>query len=451
MSVSLGVSRQSPALVGQMVTWTAVVSGSSSANLWYRFRVRYRGNPVPTCHGGSLSRHHCPSMGFAAIKEYGPSNVLEWTAAEYEGPYEIEVSARDNDSGEAVETSKLFYFAPRTTGATPVISETAVPFVSLYSAPSCPLGSYMHVEFWSAASFAQSTNEKPCNGVLTMNFYIAGMPQATQYSMQHVIDNGSRSTYGPVLVRTTPLVSLSYGPYSVLQQPSGTVTDGILLHSRSGVPTATDWRGNVVWYYPGNVSALTRPEAGGFFLGLSEDQSVDSAHQLLREFDLAGTTIRETNAARASEQLAAMGMHSITGFHHEVRRLPDGRILALAATERILTDIQGPGPVDVLGDMILVFDQTYNCCGPGMHSNIWTPIAWPRWMKLASRLRTAALPSILRIRRMTGCTATLFNSLAMATSCIPSGTRTGSSKSIIATEIEVGISCGVWGKTAISE
>src|SRR5262249_23542339 len=35
---------------------------------------------------------------------------------------------------------------------------------------------------------------------------------------------------------------------------------------------------------------------------------------------------------------------------------PDGRILALAASERILTDVQGPGDVDVLGDTIVVLD-----------------------------------------------------------------------------------------------
>ena len=67
--------------------------------------------------------------------------------------------------------------------------------------------------------------------------------------------------------------------------------------------------------------------------------------------------LRETNAARLSEQLTAMGMHPIITIHHEVRGLPNGGILALSATERILTDVQGPGPVDVVGDIILVLDR----------------------------------------------------------------------------------------------
>jgi hypothetical protein len=40
--------------------------------------------------------------------------------------------------------------------------------------------------------------------------------------------------------------------------------------------------------------------------------------------------------------------------------LPGGRIAALAAVEQMLTDVQGPGPVDVIGDMIIIFDSQLN-------------------------------------------------------------------------------------------
>ena len=52
-----------------------------------------------------------------------------------------------------------------------------------------------------------------------------------------------------------------------------------------------------------------------------------------------------------------MGKQKISGFHHEVRTLPDGRIAALAGVEQLVTDIQGPGTVDVLADMIIIFDE----------------------------------------------------------------------------------------------
>jgi hypothetical protein len=55
-----------------------------------------------------------------------------------------------------------------------------------------------------------------------------------------------------------------------------------------------------------------------------------------------------------------MGLQPICAFHHEARTLSDGNILVLAGEERILTGVQGPGPVDVLGDMIVVLDQDLN-------------------------------------------------------------------------------------------
>src|SRR5207249_7917100 len=86
----------------------------------------------------------------------------------------------------------------------------------------------------------------------------------------------------------------------------------------------------------------------------------DQSGQFFREFDLAGVTRAETNAARVNDQLSLMGVGPITGFHHEARKLPDGKYLVMASSERILNDVQGTGPVDIIGDTILVFDQDLN-------------------------------------------------------------------------------------------
>jgi hypothetical protein len=95
---------------------------------------------------------------------------------------------------------------------------------------------------------------------------------------------------------------------------------------------------------------------GGAFVGIVSDER-DTARQVVREFDLVGMPLRETNAARVNEQLAALGRRQISAFHHEARRLPEGKLLVLASAEQILSDVQGPGPVDVIGDMILILDQ----------------------------------------------------------------------------------------------
>jgi arylsulfate sulfotransferase len=52
-----------------------------------------------------------------------------------------------------------------------------------------------------------------------------------------------------------------------------------------------------------------------------------------------------------------MGVRPINAFHHEARLLPNGNFLVLADNEQILTDLQGPGAVDVIGDEILVLDS----------------------------------------------------------------------------------------------
>jgi hypothetical protein len=42
----------------------------------------------------------------------------------------------------------------------------------------------------------------------------------------------------------------------------------------------------------------------------------------LREVDLAGNTLRETNIDAVNAELAALGQHSIIDFNHDAQRLP---------------------------------------------------------------------------------------------------------------------------------
>jgi hypothetical protein len=123
-------------------------------------------------------------------------------------------------------------------------------------------------------------------------------------------------------------------------------------------PTATDAEGHLIWYYPGNVSLLTRTQNGKFW-GLIQSPGPRSM-QRIREFDLTGMTLRETNAERVNDHITPHGHLPISGFHHEVRELPDGRILALASAEKIMNDVQGEGDVNILSDVIVVMDRDLN-------------------------------------------------------------------------------------------
>jgi arylsulfate sulfotransferase len=343
MSVSLNPSVPSPAPVGTVVTWTASVSDASPGVLWYRFRS------------------HRTDQPFHVVRDYGPVSTLDWTAANYEGSYEVELSVRNRDTGDSAMTSMIYQMTSRITGNSVVISPTSHPLVSLYSAPPCPTGSRMRVQFHSAGNAVLATPFKQCAGSLSMNFYLAGVQPDQMYSARYLIDTGSGDQPGPATRSDVPGFSsadLGLPQLTVQQPPPDSPADPILLHSSlDGTPIATDLSGNLLWFYPNIISILTRPAPGGLFFGYINDPTADQSGQIVREFDLQGLTVAETNAARINEQLTAMGARQISSFHHEARSLPGGKIVALATVEQILTDVQGPGPVDVLGDMILVMDS----------------------------------------------------------------------------------------------
>lgn len=325
-----------------MVTWTAAASSAGSGTLWYRFRVRRSGED------------------YRIVRDYGPVNTLVWTASESEGSYEVEVSARDRAGGRAAVASAVFEMTSRVAaGSDPVLSPTGHPLVFLYSAPPCPAGSSrMRVAVQATDGTIQFTLYQPCSPGRSRNFYLAGLRPNRQYTVRPTVDGGPRPLDGPVLALATPPASPSFPASTVTRRPPSSLPRGLLLQGALVQrPFATDLEGNLVWYYSEPLTFLTEPQPGGLFLAIVQVVGGDASLQLLREFDLAGRTTRETNAARISEQLARLGRRPIDAFHHEALSLPDGNILALASTEQTLIDVQQPGPVAVVGDMILVLDR----------------------------------------------------------------------------------------------
>ncbi len=343
MTVTLSPSASSPMPVGTMVTFTAAVKDAQSPDLWYRFRVREQGGD------------------YQIIRDYGPVTSLAWTAAGHEGLYEMEVSARDIDSGDGSTTSVVYQFRSLVLDGKAVVSPTSNPLVFLYSAPSCARSSRMLIEFQIAGGTVQKTPLQACSSDSSMNIYLAGLRANSTYTARHVVYTRSTLMKAPGLTFTTgPLPSNLYSDTILIPAGRSSSSDPILLGSPLGAnPVAHDLSGNVVWYGPGGA-ILTRVETGGEFWGFVEATGQPASQQVIRKFDLAGMTLLETNAARVSEQLKAMGRRTVTGFHHEVRTISGERIAALAGVEQILTGVQGAGPVDVLGDMIVILDKDLN-------------------------------------------------------------------------------------------
>jgi hypothetical protein len=292
------------------------------------------------------------------------STTFEWTPMQ-EGTYVITAMVRDDTGGTTV-LNKPFAVVPRATTA-PTVTTTRNPLVALYSAPACPAGRTLEVSFASSGDTGpQRTNRKTCDGNLTMNFLIAGMRGETTYSMRNVLRNaqGAVIRQGPAIQFTTgaPPPGLPTVRVVTPPGPNTSLAEDVLLASPNydaeGTIMATDLEGNLIWYYTGpderNIQ-FHRIDSGGNILLIApalfaEDDST------LREVDLAGYVVRETNARRVSEVLQSMGKPKVTVFHHDTRRLANGHRIVLAYTERIVVDQQGPGPIDVIGDVIIDLD-----------------------------------------------------------------------------------------------
>jgi hypothetical protein len=158
-------------------------------------------------------------------------------------------------------------------------------------------------------------------------------------------------------------------------------SEGVLIYSSitmggGKVPFATDLQGRVVWYSPASDS-ITRVLPGGRFLLIAEGKNSANStkdEQCLREVDLLGNIIRETNAGRVAEQLESRGIHSdckigakecVSGFHHEAIRLPNGHTMVIAGYERMMpAGTQGAKEaVDILGDLVVDLDEEFQVAG----------------------------------------------------------------------------------------
>jgi len=345
MTVTLQPSSPSPQPLGTPIQWTATTGSASAGTLWYRYRSRYI---------GSGDRKIGVDFGYQTIVDYGPKSAFTWATISRYGLYEIEVSVRNLATGDTADATAMYVLTPLVNGTEAVLTPTSNPLVYIYSAPACR--GNVRVRLTSPSGTVQNTPFEPCGAKGGLNVYVAGMLPNTTYSVQHEVVNETSTTVGPALSLTT--TSLPITAPQFVAPPTALDSTDILLHSIvSSNPIATDMAGNVVWYAPFALTVLTTTAPGGQFLGINSDGTKDPSQQTFVKFDLSGAILAQTNAARVSEQLIAMGIRPITCFHHEAIQLPDGKYLVMAGSERILTNVQGPGPVDILGDTILVLDR----------------------------------------------------------------------------------------------
>ena len=192
----------------------------------------------------------------------------------------------------------------------------------------------MHVEFQPQGSDQpwSSTAELPIVPGESTNVFVAGMLPDTTYLMRHVLNDGTTSA--PLTFTTGPLpTNVTFPTFSVQQAPTpGTgLTQDIVFHVGVSGPNGTVDRGDgpdgqhrLVLRPGGQRVPQHRPEprAGRDGPPARPQQDRETGASELREVDLAGDTLRETNIDAVNAQLAALGRPSITDFNHDVQRLP---------------------------------------------------------------------------------------------------------------------------------
>ncbi len=292
-----------------------------------------------------------------------------------EGTYNIQVIVKPSVSSRKSQLTTSTYTAEsRVAGTSAVVSSMANPLVALYSAPPSP-GASMYVQFAQQAPTPswQNTSSLPIVPGESTNFIVAGMLPNTTYLMRDVLDDGTVSA--PIAFTTGSLPAYLNFPTFTVNQPPAAGTDlgqSVIFHAgvnkgnevkNTANTVATNLAGNVIWYYDpvaNNFRGYAQNiEPGGTVMMLGGKAIGNAAgYNTLRQVDLAGDTLRETNVNVMNAELAALHQPKIIEFDHEAKILPNGDTAVIATTPRVV-NYRGKS-TKFVGDMVLVLDQNFH-------------------------------------------------------------------------------------------
>lgn len=266
------------------------------------------------------------------------------------------------------------------------ITPTANPLVALYNAPPCDSGLVaivFHPLSGAAWTSWRFTSGQPCQPGQGETIPVAGLEPNTTYEMQHlIVGRAGLSLSRPQLFTTGALPpTLAFPAVTVPtpSQPGAASRADLVIHMRAFTPPnvpnplVTDLAGHVVWYYDPSTSGRSaiwpvRFLPGGTVLlfdrtGLTPYPNNDDE---VREIDLAGATLRQTNLTAVNAQLPP-GDRPLLGFHHDAVRLPNSDTAVIGYDESCVnptTNALTPPPCastdrDVVGDKIVVLDPSF--------------------------------------------------------------------------------------------
>lgn len=391
---SLTPALAAPQPLGTPILWTATATDSNPGPLTFQFNV--------AAPRASFALAHDFNVGVLSGTTW-TSPAFWWMPTFAEGNYQVQVIVKDFVSGETATLTVAFQVTSLVSGSLPVVTPTWNALVALFSTPSCPAGSTVRVVFQqqSKKTPATMTNWGNCHPPTSVNFEIAGLYPNGKYVMYAQTNTGGHLVNGPTVTYTVPPlptdVPFTWPTFTLTVNagPNTDTSDSVILHqltnfggASSQFPdVATDLAGHIVWYYYDknqitHSDLLTRAVPGGYMLMIQDSVAWNPAAghgQYLREMDLVGNVIKETNTGIIQQQLLAMGSANggpctafpnptvgsacLSGFHHEAIHLPNGYTAVIAAVEKIFPpgtqgDTSGL-PVDIIGDMFVVLNTNW--------------------------------------------------------------------------------------------
>jgi arylsulfate sulfotransferase len=353
-AATLASDLPSPQPAGTTITFT--IGGANEATELYRLSVGSANEPEP----------------IGVVYDYSRNNVLEWTVID-PGTYRVVGATLNTKTGQESVVEQVFTLRPAvspppTTSA--VVLPTRNPLVALYVAPPCQPPALTRVHFFApSVGIEQTTSPKQCAPNKPLHFYVAGMRENTSYQMQHQIlsPHGAVRDQAPLITFTTERARIAISPNTatIPSDPQASAVEPVIWNSPFigltgvGNAQATDLDGHLIWYLD-EPAWLLRPSHEGTFWLVKRDPVTGIQDNLLAKVDLLGNVVKQTSVEALNHQLQRLGyVDRITNVHHDVRDLPNGDIAFISTVERLVTDVQGPGQVSVIGDMILVTNRNF--------------------------------------------------------------------------------------------
>ena len=260
------------------------------------------------------------------------------------------------------------------------MTPTDNPLVASYEVTPQSAG-LVSVEFGKDTTYGLSTSAQTAVQGVPVTILVAGMEANTHYHMRATVtkENGEKSVHADHTFLTGSIPA-NFLPSVTTQTSAGFAPQpGIELVDAQFTAFATDLDGNVIWYYPFPdrqpnldlypLRLLPNGHLGCFIAPVSQSIATNpitpipaGSLDVLREFDLAGNTVRQLTMAQLNARMAAAGFDvTLQLFSHDFQVLPNGHWLIIANTFRTFTNLVGyPGTTDVTGDVVVDLDTNLN-------------------------------------------------------------------------------------------